>query len=155
MALEVAQRRLNSRDCIQDWVKYIDAVSHIFCFSFSKWSLRKTLNIWLKTASQALKYKTHMINNCPRIPKLPFIWKLTNSNQHKLMWKLSKKIMQEFLANFFSLRPRSEIHFRQLLGLTQGFDILGHGSKYLPLVEKWRDFTKISSWLDNGISNKQ
>ena len=56
--------------------------------------------------------------------------------------------MYEFLANLFSLRPISKIHFRQLLDLTQGVDILGHGSKYLSLVEKWRDFLKISSWLD-------
>ena len=62
--------------------------------------------------------------------------------------------MYEFLANFLSLRPRSKIHYRQLLDPTQGFDILGHSSKYLPIDEKWRDIEKISAWHDNGTSNR-
>ena len=37
--------KLQYLDCTQDWVKSIDAVSHIFCYSSSKWSFRKTLQI--------------------------------------------------------------------------------------------------------------
>ena len=37
--------KLQYIDCTQDWVKSIDAVSHIFCYSSSKWSSRKTLEI--------------------------------------------------------------------------------------------------------------
>ena len=57
-----------------------------------------------------------------------------------------------FLSNFLVLGPKSKIHFRQLLHSTQDFEILHHGSKYLPLDEKWWDFKKISVCLDNGIS---
>ena len=57
-----------------------------------------------------------------------------------------------FLANFLALRPKSKIHFRQLLHSTQDFEILHDGSKYLPLDENWWDLEKITAHLDNGIS---
>ena len=50
-----------------------------------------------------------------------------------------------FLANFLVLGPKSKIHFRQLLHSTQDFEILDHGSKYLPRDEKWWDLRNLSS----------
>ena len=44
-----------------------------------------------------------------------------------------------FLAIFLALTPKFKIHFRQLLQPTQDFEILDHGSKCLPLDEKWWD----------------
>ena len=44
-----------------------------------------------------------------------------------------------FLAIFLALAPKFKIHFRQLLHSTQDFEILDHGSKCLPLDEKWWD----------------
>ena len=44
-----------------------------------------------------------------------------------------------FLAIFLALTPKFRIHFRQLLHSTQDFEILDHGSKCLPLDEKWWD----------------
>ena len=57
-----------------------------------------------------------------------------------------------FLDNLLALRPKSKIHFRQLLHSTQDLDFLYHGSKYLPLDEKWRDVQKISARFDKGNS---
>ena len=59
----------------------------------------------------------------------------------------------DFIANLLALRLKSKIHFRQLLHSTQDFDILDHGSKYLPrLDEKRREGQKILARLDNGNS---
>ena len=43
------------------------------------------------------------------------------------------------LSIFLALTPKLKMHFKQLLHSTQDSEILDHGSKCLPLYEKWWD----------------